>query len=256
MTEPLGIGERLRNAREAKGLSLEAMEGTTHIRAVYLGALEDEQFDRLPGSVYARGFLRTYAAALGLDPEDLLTVYPKALEVPAHPLVGTTTAEIPIRPAAPRSALRRVAYIVIFLLASLAGIGVAYLYVQLRQFNQPVPAETVTPPPPQIAPPAQSAPPPPAPVARPPVPPPATPAPTPQGALNIEVRAVDVSWMRVIVDGERVFEGFMRAGETRVWRAQRRLTLRVGNSPAVSVFVNGKPLAKPATRVWEQTFQP
>src|SRR5438876_860666 len=74
----LGIGERLRNAREAKGLTLAVAETLTRIRATYLSALEEEQFARLPGAVYARGYLRTYALALGLDPDDLMEAYPGA----------------------------------------------------------------------------------------------------------------------------------------------------------------------------------
>jgi cytoskeleton protein RodZ len=61
------IGRSLRTAREHQQLHLAAVEGATHIRAKYLAALEDERFDTIPGTAYARGFLRTYADFLGLD---------------------------------------------------------------------------------------------------------------------------------------------------------------------------------------------
>ena len=62
-----GIGERLREARTARGVGLPEIEQRTKIRARYLRALEEEQWDLLPGEAYVRGFLRTYANFLGLD---------------------------------------------------------------------------------------------------------------------------------------------------------------------------------------------
>jgi len=61
------IGGSLRAAREHRQLPLSEVERATHIRAKYLVALEEERFDVLPGTAYAKGFLRTYADFLGLD---------------------------------------------------------------------------------------------------------------------------------------------------------------------------------------------
>jgi cytoskeleton protein RodZ len=61
------IGSTLRQARDRLHLGLDQAEAETKIRARYLRALEDEDFDVLPGPTYVRGFLRTYAAYLGLD---------------------------------------------------------------------------------------------------------------------------------------------------------------------------------------------
>jgi cytoskeletal protein RodZ len=61
------IGSSLREARLRKGLDLSAASDATKIRARHLEALEDEQFDVLPGQTYVRGFLKTYADYLGLD---------------------------------------------------------------------------------------------------------------------------------------------------------------------------------------------
>jgi cytoskeletal protein RodZ len=275
--ELLGIGERLRNAREAKGLSLRAVADLTRIRAIYLQALEEERFDQLPGAVYARGFLRTYADALGLDADRLLDAYPGALEPPPPAHIGTA-AEIPIQPAAPRSRLRIIAtYVAVVLGAGLLAIGVIG-YLQLRQFNEPVPPEAVAPPesphvktPAAVPVPPAAAPAPPQgesagpgatpaepPVAAPEPPPPPQPE-RPQPAIvdgvGLEVRAQGTSWLRVTADGTRVFQGLMHEGEARSWQARRRLTIRIGNAPAVQVAVNGRRVpAPPGKRVWEQTF--
>ncbi|HVI85074.1 MAG TPA: helix-turn-helix domain-containing protein, partial [bacterium] len=100
----LGIGERLRSAREALGLSLEEIESATHIRRAYLHALENESFEELPGPVYAKGFLRSYAAYLGLAPRELLELYPGG-PPPDHP---RSPVEVRITPAMPISRAHRV----------------------------------------------------------------------------------------------------------------------------------------------------
>jgi len=66
-----GVGNKLRAARTRRKLSLQEAEEATKIRARYLQALEDEDWDQLPGDTYARAFIRTYASLLGLDGERL-----------------------------------------------------------------------------------------------------------------------------------------------------------------------------------------
>ena len=61
------IGYSLREARERQGLGYPEIELATKIRAKYIRALEEEDFDAIPGDAYTRGFLRTYAEYLGLD---------------------------------------------------------------------------------------------------------------------------------------------------------------------------------------------
>jgi cytoskeletal protein RodZ len=61
------IGSSLREARLRQGLDFPELEQATKIRAKYLQALEDEQFDLLPAQTYVKGFLRSYAEYLGLD---------------------------------------------------------------------------------------------------------------------------------------------------------------------------------------------
>jgi cytoskeletal protein RodZ len=83
------LGEVLRTAREAKGVDLARVERDTKIRERYLAALEAGDYEDLPGAVYTRGFLRNYAAYLGLEPEYLIDLYrlesSAATERPALP---------------------------------------------------------------------------------------------------------------------------------------------------------------------------
>lgn len=69
------LGDELRIQRERRGLALEQVCGTTRIRRCYLEALERNEWDAFPAPVFARSYLRTYAQAVGLDPERLLKAY-------------------------------------------------------------------------------------------------------------------------------------------------------------------------------------
>lgn len=69
---PATVSEALRRAREAGGLSLREVAEIVRIRSVNLEAIEDGRFDRLPGSAYAIGFIRTYAEYLGFDGEQMV----------------------------------------------------------------------------------------------------------------------------------------------------------------------------------------
>jgi cytoskeleton protein RodZ len=62
-----GVGKTLRDARNKRGLDLTEVEASTRIHVRFLRALEDEDWDVLPGETYARAFIRTYADFLGLD---------------------------------------------------------------------------------------------------------------------------------------------------------------------------------------------
>ena len=66
------VGEKLRDAREVRGLDLYRVERDTKIRHKFLAALEAGDYADLPGDVYARGFLRNYATYLGLDPDEII----------------------------------------------------------------------------------------------------------------------------------------------------------------------------------------
>jgi cytoskeletal protein RodZ len=64
------LGPRLKQARLAKGVSLRQIEASTKISVGALEALEKDDYARLPGGIFARSFVRAYAGAVGLDPDD------------------------------------------------------------------------------------------------------------------------------------------------------------------------------------------
>jgi len=74
------IGSVFRETRNRRKIDLSEVEAATKIRIRYLRAIENEEWDVLPGDVYARGFIRTYASFLGLDGERLAEDYRKNVE--------------------------------------------------------------------------------------------------------------------------------------------------------------------------------
>jgi len=69
------IGEKLRQAREARKITIKEVVKETNISPLYLQALEEEKFDRFPSETYLIGFLRTYAEFLKLDVEGIVQAY-------------------------------------------------------------------------------------------------------------------------------------------------------------------------------------
>jgi hypothetical protein len=93
-----GIGPVLRRAREARGVSLDAVSRSTRIRPRYLAALEDDAgSDAFPGPIYARFFLKEYARYLGVDDEPLVTALEERTPPAAPPLRAVAELEAPRR---------------------------------------------------------------------------------------------------------------------------------------------------------------
>jgi cytoskeletal protein RodZ len=266
---PVGIGERLRNARTARGLTLEDIEAATRIKSHYLDALEREAWDELPGTVYVRGFLASYARQLGISADEVLGLFPS-------PSVQTPSASVPrpvevrITPGNPQSRLRRIitAIAVVFVAGAVV---LAYILVgQLRQFAATRPRPEAAAPPPSGTGATQPAG---APAVTPTSgeqaagAPPGTPgsvagqtvtgtsgatpaggsqAVTSTGGQSVVVNALvtDRSWVRVVADGSVVFEGFVSAGDHQVWQGQHQVSLRVGNASALDLSVNGQSVGR------------
>ena len=69
------LGQLLKEARKEKGITLEQLEETTKIRRRYLEAIEEGDYHVLPGNFYVRAFIKSYAEAVGLDPNEVLRMY-------------------------------------------------------------------------------------------------------------------------------------------------------------------------------------
>lgn len=136
------IGETLRDARTRHGLEVADVEQATKIRGKYLRALEEEQFNRLPGATFVRTFIRTYADYLGLDSQLLVEEYrmrhehpdesePQTVAPPpsAPASRGREARRRPRAPAGPRAGPSRTAMVSAAVVAVLAILVVLGLLV-------------------------------------------------------------------------------------------------------------------------------
>ena len=121
------IGTTLREARMRARIDISEIESETKIRAKYLRALENEEWDLLPGPTYVKSFLRTYADALGLDGKLLIEEYKlrheRLSDVELQPIAPPGQRD---RRRAPRRGVPRgwlVAIVVVGLLAALWLVG-------------------------------------------------------------------------------------------------------------------------------------
>jgi hypothetical protein len=119
------IGATLRDARLRANIDIHQVEAQTKIRAKYLHALENEDWHLLPGPAYVKGFLRTYADALGLDSKLLIEEYKMRFERPAElemqPIVPRRPEQAQERRSLPRE--WAIGLVVVALLAALFALG-------------------------------------------------------------------------------------------------------------------------------------
>jgi hypothetical protein len=242
------LGGLLRAERERQGRSLEEAYRATHITTRYLKSLEAGEFERIPGEVYLKGFLRRYGDFLGLDGEELVRRYREqraASEAAARPERAPRTRPAERDSRGPQRSARLMLIIAAAVLAALAsGWALAIWSLRLTGPEPPAPADE---------PPKAEAPPPYAPLTPPPEPVPAGPT-APPAPVRVSLEVTDRCWVRVVADGRLAFTGELAAGDRREWTAEDRLSVRFGNPGGVKVTWNGQPVAlergDPVTRLF------
>lgn len=222
----MDVGLELRQARERRGLSLQQISNTTKISLRVLQAIEASDAARLPAPVFTRSFVRTYAAQVGLDPDD---VSPRYLEqfVPPEPSEPAQPAREPAERPFGRLLKGRfgTASVVIlvglaaFLLAvrnarqarSDAGPGSGAAVVSAAGTTQPAPVAT------------------------------SGRAPAPPATLHLTITPTGPCWVQASVGSDAVFAKLLGAGDRREVNAPSDVTLRVGDPGAFAFSINGMP---------------
>jgi cytoskeleton protein RodZ len=252
------FGEHLKREREMRGVSLDEISAATRIATRFLTAIEEEQWDHLPGGVFNRGFVRAVARYLGLDEENIVAEY--AAAAGDHPTVPVWTGSPPaVTPEQPWLAWA-LAAIVVLVLASGGFFAVRRMFAwraSRRAAQIAVESAKSSP-----APPALSSGTGPVPVSTEPAPIP-TPDSTgmPRGAnsplapgadpksqdagvrFELKVEAGGTTRVTVEADSHRVFEGTMKAGEDRFFTARDKIQISAGDAGALLLELNGKTLA-------------
>jgi cytoskeletal protein RodZ len=241
------FGVSFKKAREFAGISLDQIAIETRISTRFLKAIEDEEFHLLPGGIFNRGFVRTYAERIGLDPDQAVADYERLVNVrePGDMLIPaaaeSTKAQRNLYPVA-IGAL--VLLVIVFYIVTRESGNTA------ETASQPAPAVAVTEPvlapPPPALPPTEpettSA----ASVAAPAEPEataPVTPAVPSEPAVVADLEISEPTWVRVLTDGNSdAVEAILEPGTTRKFTAQTSMTLTIGNAAGVSLKLNDKPM--------------
>lgn len=249
------IGRNLRETRERLGLTLEEVERATKIRSHNLEAIEKGDFDSLPSSVQARGFLHNYAEFLGLDANSILLQYAENLQDRRSPRRNRidykepgTRPSVEIRSSRPTwlsTDLFIAAGITIVILVVLFW-GGSRVMDSLRESSAPeeavteflLPTVTLSPTPTQRSTdeaanqqPITTA------LA------PATPTPAiiivPASRVSIQLVIEMRAWIQVVVDEKVEFTGRVMPGETLEFMGEEVVEVSTGNGAGVRVFYNG-----------------
>jgi cytoskeleton protein RodZ len=261
------VGEFFKQAREAKGLTLDEVGSKTRIHPSFLRAIEEGNFTKLPDQVFVKGFVRSYARSLGMDEDDAVrrftatagSFYEKQEE---GERLRLKQAEDERRKRTNRNVI----------VGTMAVAVLGLVFVMSREQTSVTirhPAEPPARPP--VSPPDESTR---APAREPEVPTSAAASPStglpaePHGSstgpapdsrdappalpledvraehapLTLEVEATELSWVVVQVDGAGLHEALLRPGERVRWTASERFNLTLGNAGGVRVELNGKPV--------------
>jgi len=273
------LGQRLRQEREARGLSISDVATQTRINAKYFEAIESDDNSSLPGGFFYRSFVRQYARLLEI-PDNVYEPYlehslrqeqvaaqstasqipNKPYEVPPMPVGGGVHREESTR----KWIVALAVLIGVLLLCTLVftlyerwrpGLQNLTPQTQQEQAASPVPAPQAEPPKP-----AETAPSEPAntePQTQPAVaetaaaPEPAkpeAPKPAPAGAVAISVTAGELTWVDVWVGSRQVHASVLNPGETKNFSSDEVIRVRLGNAGGVTITHNGKPIPQTGPR--------
>jgi cytoskeletal protein RodZ len=217
------FGSYLQSFRVKQNLAIETVAGQTKIAVHCLKAIEENAHDRLPPPTYVKGFIRTYADAMGANADVAVNLYLAALERQAD------TEQRRLKRRAKLWAVRRV----------LMAAGVIVGMVLLLRYSDIFP----DPPPPPIAE---------APVLDIPAAPvanePATAASrlpaekTPSKKMKLQVVAVEQTWLKVIVDSQNARSYNLKPADRLELEGTRNFNLMIGNAAGVQIFLDERPV--------------
>src|SRR5689334_18588010 len=129
MTAMSGFGERLRRQREMRGVSLEEIAQSTKIGTRSLKAIEEEDFEKLPGGIFNKGFVRAYARFLGLDEEQIVGDFDEACNAYE---AARTPPVLAVPEEAERFSGSRSAWLTLVLLIAITATAGWYMYQRAR----------------------------------------------------------------------------------------------------------------------------
>ncbi len=234
------IGSRLKEAREAKGISIQEAQKDTRIHGKVLIALENDRVkEAVSGPIYIRSFIKKYGDYLGLDGASLADEYKVDAHVPIRQVLMLRKPRSPFR-----FPFKKVVTFVIAVLLIYFGIKVLFFVGSKIKSNFPSRPKTtkkVEAPKPKLIPKeaahaeTQTA----RPVAS------AVDIPTqiPRGEnLILTIKARGDVWLKVKSDGTVIYDGILKKGSTESWQAKQSLDISTGKAETISADLNGAAL--------------
>lgn len=242
MENEKSIGTILKEKRESKGLTLMDIERGTSIRARYIEAVENDEYDKTPGGVFLKGIIRNYGDFLGLDGLALLQQYKATSAGKANEKAisdgirevdnvrmniqlkdkrdigsGTGKFEMPKMPKLPvKQCLAGIAVV--------AVLGVGYVAIpKAIDYVKNLPSETKQEE--NVATKAEE-----------------NTAKAPLDKVVVEMEATGSCWTEVNADGKEVFAGMLQAKEKKTFEAKDKLIVKYGNIGVMNIKVNGEPV--------------
>jgi hypothetical protein len=241
------LGKKLREARERRGVSLRQIADRTKIAVSVLEGLERNDISRLPGGIFGRAFVRSFATEIGLDPEATIQEF-----IVQFPQDSVTAGHPRSKPIVDNDALendRRMVSTVLRLVGLAVPIAAAVMYLSMAERGTgPVAAarsaiagiarsaagrSAATPPPGAVKD-----------AARPAAPVVGTAA---DELVTVALTVTRPSWVSAIVDGETEVDRLVQPGEQRTLQVRRELVLTTGDAGGLEIVVNGvtaRPLGK------------
>ncbi len=235
------LGEKLRQAREERGISISEVAEQTRISPLYLEAIDADNYKTLPGGIFNKGFVRSYAKYVGVDEQEALQDYSRLMtehEAKEDEKYKAYRPEVLTDDRTGSSVLPTVLFAVVILGLMTAGIfGILYLYnyVQNQQSQPPVATNVNTVAPGNTVTNANVA---------------ATGSQVPtMGALKVEFAAVgDAVSLTSVTDNGKSSEVLLAPGTPVVFEPKESLRLRYSKSRAqfAQLKLNGKQIALPS----------
>jgi cytoskeleton protein RodZ len=226
----MDVGGDLRRARAARGLSLPDIAQRTKINQSLLRAIEENRFDRVPGGLFTRGYLRAYAREVQLDPESLVERYRSEFEAPAaltEPSIADSASAEDIDSIGTNDGggSGHAAGLVVVLLIGLAYFGFARGINTPSASAGPKPTDAIEASAPQPIPTST-----------------AGTLDTPRSVpLKLAIQTTANCWVAVSIDGEPVVARLMTAGERVQYEVREVVTIRIGDPAAFTFTLDGIP---------------
>ena len=224
----MGIGDTLAEARRQAGLTITQVSRQTRIRESIIRSIEQGDFSACGGDFYARGHIRSIAAAVGVDPVPLIREYDEE-----HGPPGAMRASQIFEPATPIKIREprnlHLGWVLAVAVLALAGFG-AYHFYPKSNTSDPAANATVNVHSAHSTPTAKAS----------TTSKPAAKKPTVPEAV-IRLTAAQDCWVGLnTTTGHTLYQGLILAGSTKTWNEKNQVSLVIGNPPGITLTVNGK----------------